>query len=101
MKKTERVVRLVALMCGTNKNGGTWYRVALKQRRKGESPLMREFWLTEEVARAAINRGLIEDVDVVVSAGLDEFLRLDIIDIRPANMEGEVDLDAETALFDD
>lgn len=92
-------VRLVALTSGEGKNGN-WYRVILKKIGKNGKPVVNDFWLTESVGRAAIEEGLIDDVDVFVTAGFDEFLRFQIVEIRAAHGIGGDELDAETNLFD-
>lgn len=92
--KYQKIVRLVALSRLTSKKtGDTLYRVSLKKSTPDGLPRTAEFWIDKSIGEECIRLGLTEDVDVCVVAGFDEFLRLAIVQILPAESDEEVALD--------
>lgn len=90
--KYKDFVRLVALSrLKSKKTGDDLYRVLLKKCSTDGLPRIGEFWLSKEVGEKCIREGLIEDVDVYVEAGLDEFMRLAITNIERADEELDSD----------
>lgn len=86
------VVRLIALSSVTSKKTGkVWYRAILRSYTPDGSPVCKEFWLSQNVGDECKRLGIVEDVDVIVEAGLDEFLRFEITRITPA-LEGVVEI---------
>lgn len=86
--KHKEIIRLVALSrLKSRKTGDDLYRVSLKKRSTDGLPRIAEFWLSKAVGEQCIREGLIEDVDVYVEAGLDEFMRLGITNIERADEE--------------
>lgn len=93
-KEVAEVVRLVALSrLKSKKTGDDLYRVSLKKSSPDGLPRTAEFWLDKSIGEECIRLGLIEDVDVRVVAGFDEFLRLAIVQILPAESDEELALD--------
>lgn len=93
MKKT---IKLIALNGGVSKAGKKYYRATFKSKTPSGEPVIASFFLNEAVGDSCRAKGLLEDVDVVVEAGMDDFLRLAITNIIPAD---EVDESAENELF--
>lgn len=88
--RQNHVVRLVALSSGVGaKSGKQWYKALLKSHTKTKdgSPIYAELWITPEVGDECKRLGLVEDVDVIVEAGLDDFLRFQITQILPAEID--------------
>ncbi len=86
--KYKEVIRLVALSrLKSRKTGDDLYRASLKKHSSDGLPRIAEFWLSKNVGEKCIREGLIEDVDVYVEAGLDEFMRLGITNIERADEE--------------
>ena len=77
-------VRLVALS-GGEKNGRKWYRGTFKGHLPDGSPTLTELWLLPDVGDKLKALGLIEDCDLLVACGLDDFLRFQIVDVMPAD----------------
>lgn len=79
-------VRLIALMNGVGKSGKPWYRVILKGQSQN-GPIVQEYWLDEQVGRAAVKNGLVDDCDVYIACGLDSYLRPSITEISAVDDE--------------
>ncbi|OUQ49892.1 hypothetical protein [Lachnoclostridium sp. An118] len=91
--KYQEVIRLVALSrLKSKKTGDVLYRVSLKKSNPDGLPRTAEFWLDKSIGEECIRLGLTEDVDVRVVTGFDEFLRLAIVQILPADLDEELDL---------
>ena len=67
--------RLVALTVGEKKTGGKWYKATLKVRNSKGIPQVQDFFLSPEVGASAERAGLIEDVDVNIDLGFDDYMR--------------------------
>lgn len=87
-------VRLVALS-GGEKNGKKWYRGTFKGHLPDGSPTLTELWLSPAVGDKMKSMGLIEDCDIMVACGLDDFLRLQIVDVLPADEEFSLEPEGE------
>ncbi|MBM6668984.1 hypothetical protein H6A64_14400 [Lacrimispora saccharolytica] len=83
--KQNNIIKLVALSGGTSKTGKKYYRATFKRRLSDGTPITREYFLPEEVGDYCKSHELIEDVDVIVEAGMDGLLRLAITNILPAD----------------
>lgn len=83
--KQNNIVKLVALSGGTSKTGKKYYRATFKRRLSDGTPITREYFLPEEVGDYCKSHELVEDVDVIIEAGMDELLRLAITNILPAD----------------
>lgn len=84
--KHKEVIRLVALSrLKSRKTGDDLYRASLKKRSTDGLPRIAEFWIDKAVGEKCVRDGLIEDVDVYIEAGLDEFMRLTITNIVRAD----------------
>lgn len=95
MKRNE-VVKLIALSRGKSKTTGkSWYRGTMKGHAPDGTPIVAEFWIDETVGDECVRLGLIEDVYVRIEAGLDDFLRLTITKISPADnsLDSSVEID--------
>lgn len=82
-------VRLVALS-GGEKNGRKWYRATIKGHLADGSPTLTDLWLLPEVGDKMKALGLIEDCDILVACGLDDFLRFQIVDVLPVEETEEI-----------
>lgn len=78
------IVRLVALTMGKKKDGGNWYKSTFKSKNSNGFPIVQDYFLPESVGEAAIKNGLIEDVDVNVDFGFDDYMRIGITSITKA-----------------
>lgn len=84
-REAREIIRMVALSrLKSRKTGDDLYRVSLKKHSADGLPRMAEFWIDKSVGEECLRMGLIEDVDVYIEAGLDEFMRLTITKILPA-----------------
>lgn len=87
---------LVALSSGQGKMGKTWYKAVFKKRLPDGSPVVSEFWLPEHVGEKMKKYGLLEDCNVLIACGFDNFFRFQILDVLPEdddNTNEVIDLD--------
>ena len=76
---------LVALVSGKRKDGsGSWYRASLKGHNSQGHPVVRDFYLSEEVGEKLVKDGILEDCPVNVSFGFDEYMRPSIAGLTKA-----------------
>ena len=83
-------VKLIALSSGTSKKGNKYYRGGFKTKLSDGNPVIREYFLPVSVGDECKRNGILEDVDVMIEAGFNEFLGLEIQSIRLADDEEEV-----------
>jgi hypothetical protein len=83
-------VKLIALSSGTSKKGNKYYRGVFKTKLSDGNPVIREYFLPVSVGDECKRNGILEDVDVMIEAGFNEFLGLEIQSIRLADDEEEV-----------
>lgn len=80
-------LKLVCLISGQKKDGnGMWHKATFKARSSNGQPVLRDFFLSEEVADSMRMQGLIDDVDVLVEVGLDDLLRPTITKVKKADV---------------
>lgn len=79
-------VRLVGLQHNPKKDGsGEWYLATLKKHdSKTGQPKTKDFFLESKVGAEAVSQGLIEDVDVMVELGFDDFFNATITSMTKA-----------------
>lgn len=78
------ILRLVALVQGTTKEGKTWAKIMLKKRTLDGTPVLKEFYIDPKIALKMASERLTEDVDVTIELGMDEYLRPTIVGVRRA-----------------
>lgn len=88
--ETKKKVRLIALSSGVSKKGNKYYRVVFKTKSSDGTPIIREYFIPVSVGDECKKQGILEDVDVIVEAGFNEFLGLEIQSISRADDEEEV-----------
>lgn len=81
--------RLIALSAGQSKSGKSWYKAVFKRHLPDGTPVVSEFWLSERIGNKMKRLGLLEDCDVLIACGFDDFFRFQITDILP--LEGVKD----------
>lgn len=86
----KNVVRLVALSKFSNKNGKQFFKVMLKKKNSDGIPVLKEFFLPVDVGDYCCEHNLVEDLDVRVELGFDEYMRPGIIGIFPISKEEEI-----------
>lgn len=80
----DKIYRLVMLTTGTSsKTGRPWAKVYLKGHDSTGRPIGNELYISPEIADALIKANAIEDVDVTLEGGLDDFMRPCITAIKP------------------
>jgi hypothetical protein len=80
-------VKLIALSSGTSKKGNKYYRGVFKTKLPDGNPVIREYFLPVSVGDECKKNGILEDVEVVIKAGFNEFLGLEIQSIKLADDE--------------
>lgn len=79
-------LKLVCLIVGKKKDGkGDWFKATLLGHNAENKPVTAEFFLDPKVGEKMVREGIIEDVPVKVSFGLDDYLRPSIVDISRAD----------------
>ena len=69
-------LKLVCLTSGKKKDGiGDWYRATFLGHGAEGKPVTGQFYIPSEVGEKMVREGIVEDVPVVVSFGLDDFMR--------------------------
>lgn len=80
----KKIYKLVMLTTGTSsKTGKRWAKIYLKSRNSAGLPIGNELYISPEIADELIKAGAIEDVDVTVNGGLDDYMRPCITEVNP------------------
>lgn len=82
-----RKVRLIALMSGISKKGSRYYRAVFKSKMSNGVPIVKELFLPVKVGEMCESKGITEDVEVEVTGGFNEYLSLEITDIKRVEEE--------------
>lgn len=77
------ILRLIALESGRKKDGGSWYKATFRKRSSSGKLAVETFWLLADVGARMIQLDLIEDVDVCVTLGFNEYLKPEITAVEP------------------
>lgn len=86
----KKIVRLVALSSGISKKGNKFYLGLFKAKLPDGNPVTREYFLPVSVGDECKKNGILEDIDVEVEAGFNEFLGLEIQKIKLADSGKEI-----------
>lgn len=82
------IVRLVALSSGVSKKTGkVYYRALFMRHLPSGEPVVKETFINSAVGDACRAQGLIENVDVELQIGLNQYLNFEIVGILPAEEE--------------
>ena len=89
-RRKDMKTKLICLISGTKKNGrGKWYKASLLGHNDEGMPITADFFLPEEVGEKLIKDKLIEDVDVDVTLGFDNYLRPTITGMSRVSSSGK------------
>lgn len=77
-------LRLVALIQGTTKDGKKWSKISVKKRTIDGNPVLKDFYIDPNIAHKMAMERLVEDVDITVELGFDDYLRPTITGVRRA-----------------
>lgn len=77
------IYTLLGVEAGVSKTGRPWAKCFLKGHTKDGKTKCAEIYIPYEVAQRLIANGTIEDINVTISGGLDDFMRPCVTNVEP------------------
>lgn len=81
--KNDRIYTLLNVEAGVSKTGRPWAKALLKGYTDDGKSKYGEIYIPYNVAQRLITNGTIEDINVTITGGLDEYMRPCVTDLEP------------------
>ena len=79
-------VKLLMIQRGiSQKSGNAFCRISVRCKKPDNQSVIREFWLSEDVANELIAKGISEDDTVILHVGLNDNLQTEIVSVDKAD----------------